>query len=175
MRIFINIKSLFYQICHTAQCSLANNLVRTNKLNALASCLVVFASALVGQQARACSLNVTGVNFDNYDVFSDTALQSTGKIYVNCASGVGYNISINAGNGTYYQRVMKSGSQILNYNLYIAPNHAIIWGKGTNGTATVSGSGADETMDHVIYGRIPPNQNVYPGSYSDTITVEITF
>ena len=124
---------------------------------------------------RACSINVIEVNFGSYDVFSNAALNSTGKIDVNCPSGVGYTIGLSAGSGIFTQRVMRNGAHSLNYNFFTAANRVLVWGDASNGSVTVSGSGTDETVDHVVYGRIPPNQNVYPGSYSDTITVEITF
>lgn len=47
------------------------------------------------------------------------------------------------------------------------------WGDGSPGTATVNGSGTTHTF--TVYGRIPARQNAVVGSYSDTITVTITF
>jgi spore coat protein U-like protein len=38
---------------------------------------------------------------------------------------------------------------------------------------TVSGTGT--SSDFTVYGRIPARQNASVGSYSDTITVTITF
>ena len=70
---------------------------------------------------------------------------------------------------------MASGAHLLNYNLFTAANRALVWGDATYGSATVSGSGSGEAVNHVVYGSISPHQNVPAGSYSDIVTVVITF
>ena len=37
--------------------------------------------------------------------------------------------------------------------------------------ATVSSSGTGMSANHVVYGRIPPRQNVRAGNYSDTVNL----
>jgi len=137
--------------------------------------LIALAFALTAQQGYACTLNVTGVNFGSYDVFSNAALDSTGNIDVNCPSGVGYSISLSAGSGTYTQRIMSGGAHTLNYNLYTAANRAVVWGDATSGTFTLNGTGIGLNVNHAVYGRIPALQNVHAGGYSDIITVVLTF
>ena len=120
-------------------------------------------------------INITGVNFGSYDVFSNAASDSTGNIDVNCLSGVGYTIGLSAGNGTYEQRGMINGTHTLNYNLYTAANREFVWEDDTTSGATVSGSGTGLSVNHVVYGRIPPRQNVRAGNYSDTVNLIINF
>jgi spore coat protein U-like protein len=68
-----------------------------------------------------------------------------------------------------------NGGYILDYNLYTDPNRMVVWGDGISGV-TVSGSGTGSTVDHPVYGRIPGGQTgAYIGSYSDTITVTLSF
>ena len=175
MKTFVSLKS---SVCRTFQPDLsapASALARTRKGNAAVPWLVALALALTAQQGHACTLNVTGVNFGSYDVFSNAALDSTGNIDVNCPSGVGYSMALTAGGGTHAQRVMSSGSHRLNYNLYTAANHAVVWGDATSGTITVNGTGNGVSVNHAVYGRIPALQNVHAGSYSDIIIVELTF
>jgi spore coat protein U-like protein len=145
--------------------------VGTRKRNVLVPWLVALAFALTAQQVHACTLNVTGVNFGSYDVFSNAALDSTGNIDVNCPSGVGYSMALTEGGGTHTQRVMNSGAHRLNYNLYTAANRAVVWA----GTVTVNGTGIGVSVNHAVYGRIPALQHVHAGSYSDIIIVELTF
>jgi spore coat protein U-like protein len=175
MRTFISLKSRQCRTCQPTCSTAASTFSGTSKRNALVPWLIAVAFALIAQQARACSLTVTGVNFGIYDVFSNSALHSVGNIDMNCASGVGYTIAITAGNGTYQQRIMSSGANTLNYNLYTAANREFVWGDPTSGNATVSGSGTGMSVNHVVYGRIPALQNVRTGSYSDTITVVLSF
>ena len=174
MRVFISLKLGVCRTFQPARSAAASTLAGTRKGNLLVSWLIV-AFALTAQQGHACTLNVTGVNFGSYDVFSNAALDSTGNIDVNCDSGVGYSMALTAGGGTHTQRVMNSGGHRLNYNLYTAANRAVVWGDATSGTVTVNGTGIGVNVNHGVYGRIPALQNLHAGSYSDIIIVELTF
>ena len=175
MKTFISLKS---SVCRTFQPASLQRQVPLRehaRETRLVSWLIALAFALTAQQGHACTLNVTGVNFGSYDVFSNTPLDSTGNIDVNCPSGVGYSMALTAGGGTHTQRVMNSGAHRLNYNLYTAANRAVVWGDATSGTVTVDGTGIGVSVNHGVYGRIPALQNVHAGSYSDIIIVELTF
>ena len=175
MRIFISFKSRVRRICQPASSVASSTLAGTCKRNVLAPWLTALAFTLTAQQGHACTLNVTGVNFGSYDVFSNSALDSTGNIDVNCPSGVGYSIALSEGGGRHAQRVMSSGGHRLNYNLYNEANRGLVWGDATSGTAKVSGTGIGVSVNHAVYGRIPARQNVHAGSYSDIIIVALTF
>ena len=174
MRVFISLKLGICRTFQPARSAAASTLAGTRKGNLLVSWLIV-AFALTAQQGHACTLNVTGVNFGSYDVFSNSTLDSTGNIDVNCPNGVGYSMALTAGGGNYTQRVMSSGVHRLNYNLYTAANRAVVWGDAISGTVTVNGTGIGVNVNHAVYGHIPARQNVYAGSYSDIIIVELTF
>ena len=175
MKIFISFKSRVCRICQPARSAATSTFAGTCKGNFLAPLFTALAFTLTAQQGHACTLNVTGVNFGSYDVFSNTPLDSTGNIDVNCPSGVGYSIELSEGGGTHTQRVMGGGAHRLNYNLYTAANRAVVWGDATSGTVTVNGTGIDVNVNHGVYGRIPSLQNVHPRNYSDTIAIMITF
>tara|TARA_B110000008_G_scaffold267098_1_gene293919 strand:+ start:37 stop:564 length:528 start_codon:yes stop_codon:yes gene_type:complete len=175
MRLVISLKSSVCRICQPARSVAASDLAVTRKRSVLIFLLIPLAFALTAQQGHACTLNVTGVNFGSYDVFSNSALDSTGNINVNCPSGVGYSIALTAGDGTHTQRVMSSGAHRLNYNLYTDANRAVVWGDATSATVTVNGTGIGVSVNHGVYGRIPALQNVHPGSYNDIIIVELAF
>ena len=175
MSVYISLK---IRVCRTFQPALsaaASTLAGTRKVKALAPWAFALALALTAQQGHACTLNVTGVNFGSYDVFSNAALDSTGNIDVNCPSGVGYSIALSEGGGRHAQRVMSSGGHRLNYNLYTEANRGVVWGDATSGTARASGTGIGVSVNHAVYGRIPARQNVDAGSYSDIIIVALTF
>ena len=174
MRVCISLKLGVCRTFQPARSAAASTLAGTRKGNLLVSWLIV-AFALTAQQGHACTLNVTGVNFGSYDVFSNSALDTTGNIDVNCPRGVGYSMALTAGGGTHTQRVMNSGGHRLSYNLYTAANRAVVWGDATSGTVTVNGTGIGVNVNHWVYGRIPALQNAHAGSYSDTIIVELTF
>ena len=175
MNVFTCLKFCLYQTCQRACMSGIINLACTSKRNWLLPWIIAIVFVFMGQQSRACTINIIGVNFGSYDVFNNAASDSTGNIDVNCHSGVGYTIGLSAGNGSYEQRGMISGTHTLNYNLYTAANREFVLEDNTTSVATVSASGTGLSVNHVVYGRIPPRQNVRAGIYSDTVNLIITF
>jgi spore coat protein U-like protein len=124
-------------------------------------------------RAAKCTVSITNVTFAAYDVFKKTKTTSAGKVKVKCNVIDSYTIALSAGFGTFTSRVMESGSYGLDYNLYTNSSHTIIWGDGTSGTSTVSATNLGAT--YTVYGMIPALQNVPVGSYSDIITVTVTY
>ena len=175
MSAFTSMKPRFCRTCELAYSFAESNFVRTSRRNAMLPLLIALVFVLIAQEARACIINVTGVNFGAYHVFSNVALDSAGNIDINCPNGVGYNITLSAGNGIYEQRILSSGAYSLNYNLYTAADRAFVWGDASSGSVSVSGSGTGAPVNHVVYARTPPNQNVPAGVYSDTISIMINF
>jgi len=121
----------------------------------------------------ACTVSATGVAFGPYDPFSLTSLDSTGNVAVTCSPASPYTIELSPGVGAQTARELRSGAHVLAYNLFTEATRSTVWGDGTGLTSTVSGSGTGG--GHPIYGRIPARQNVAVGSYSDALTVTVTF
>jgi spore coat protein U-like protein len=120
-------------------------------------------------------MTVVNAAFGNYDVFATAATTTTGKVRVNCVSGANYTISLSAGAGTFASRVMTGSGSRLDYNLFTDTQHLTVWGDGTSGSVTVSGTGTGSNTTYTVYGLIPAQQNVTAGNYSDTITVTVTY
>jgi spore coat protein U-like protein len=120
-----------------------------------------------------CAVNAVGLNFGAYSIFETQDTSITTDVAVTCDTDTSFEIALSAGTGTFASRTLVSGANFLSYNLYVDPAHLTIWGDGSPGTATVSGSGTSRNF--TVYGRIPARQNAFVGSYSDTITVTITF
>jgi spore coat protein U-like protein len=133
--------------------------------------------------APSCTITSTAITFSTYDPLKSTALASTGTLGFSCTSGVltggdNFTISLSTGSsGTYTTRTMKSGSNILNYNLYTTVADTTVWGNGTAGTATVTAhvTGNNSPVNATVYALIPAKQNVIAGSYSDSIVATVTF
>jgi spore coat protein U-like protein len=133
--------------------------------------------------ARSCTITSTSITFSTYDSLSATALASTGTLGFSCTSGVAsainFTVSLATGSsGSYATRTLKSGVNILDYNLYTTVSHTTIWGDATAGTATVTGSYSANNappVDVTVYALIPARQNVIAGSYTDSITATVTF
>ena len=128
--------------------------------------------------AAVCTASATSVAFGTINPFG-SAVTSNGTITVACTGGgVGqtYTIGLSTGgSGTYTTRQMTSGANTLNYNLYTSSALTSIWGNGTGGSATITGSNEKATSDFTVYGKLPTPQGVTPSSYSDSITVTVTY
>lgn len=88
-----------------------------------------------------------------------------------------YTVLLSAGDaGSYSPRKLSGGAHTLSYNLYTDPLRTIVWGDGSGGTTSITGAFAlPGAIDHTVYGRLPAQQNVGAGVYSDTITATIDF
>ena len=137
--------------------------------------------ALIASPVRAaCQVsNVSALAFGSYNVLSPTDITTTGSFNVrNCsAGGRTYTATLSAGNGTLTARLLKNGVNTLAYNVYKDAAYTQILGSGSGGTVTIvntnSGSGTGPT--HTLYGRISAGQDVPVGSYTDTLTITLTF
>jgi spore coat protein U-like protein len=107
-----------------------------------------------------------------------TTDQST-TLKVQCTNSTTYDVGLDAGTtggATVSQRLLNnaSTSETIKYNLYTDAGRATVWGN-TVGTDTVhvTGNGAQQT--YTIYGRVPGQNTPTPGTYTDTVTVTITY
>lgn len=153
--------------------------------------LLILALLPAYANAASCGVTATPVAFGAYTSPGGSQIDSTGTIRVTCtpdlillACSASYSIGLSTGgSGSYATRRMTSGAYNLNYNLYTDSSYGTVWGDGISAPAvpaTITSSilglvclpGSRNTT---VYGRTPGNQNVGVGSYSDTITVTVTF
>jgi spore coat protein U-like protein len=127
---------------------------------------------LEGAEAATCTAQPTAVAFGSYDTLDPSALDGVGEVTVQCDADTAFTIDLGSGTGTVDQRIMSGATGTLNYNLYTDAARTALWGDGISGS-DVSASGTNVTT--TVYGRIPGLQNVGAGSYSDTVTVTITY
>jgi spore coat protein U-like protein len=104
---------------------------------------------------------------------------ATTSVAVQCTNTTPYDIGLDAGtttSGTTTTRLMVGGSSAATvaYKLYSDSGHTTNWGNivGTD-TSHQTGNGASQPF--TIYGRIPPQTTPAPDSYSDTVTVTVTY
>lgn len=148
---------------------------RTTLLRRILLTCTLACAGMSTAHAEGCTVSTSGLNFGSYDVFSPLNDDITATINVNCPSGTGYSLWLSTGTGTFSLRTLTNGASVLAYNLYLDPTHLTIWGDGSSGTGTISGTGTGANVGTPVYGRIPPGQNASVGSYADVITVTVTF
>jgi spore coat protein U-like protein len=144
--------------------------------------------ATTGQAAVNCLVSANPVNFGTYNPLSGSARDSTGQVRVTCTNSppggtvsMSYRVRLSTGSAAAFApRQLGSGPHRLNYNLYTNNGRTIVWGDGTSGTATVTGSfnlqvNRTRSRNHTVYGRIPALQDPAAGSYTDNIVVTLEF
>lgn len=137
--------------------------------------------------AETCTALAQSVVFGSYNPQSASPRDSTGTVTVTCVVGISlldsaaYDIKLSAGNsGSYVARQLNLVSSSLNYNLYVDSARTQVWGNGTGGTSYRSDAyscllGCTEIRNYTVYGRIPAQQNIAAGAYTDVIIVTVTY
>lgn len=125
----------------------------------------------------SCNVAANPLAFGNYNPVTATPLDAATTISVTCTSGTGYEVSMNAGGGSgasVAARKMTSSGNLLTYSLFRDSNRSNVWGVTTgSNVVTGTGSGASQSID--VYGRIPAQQASPAGSYTDTVSVTVTY
>lgn len=138
--------------------------------------IAVLLLLLAGRQAlAACNVIATGVSFGVIDPLVVVDHASTGSVTVSCDTLTSYSIALGPGAGTYGQREMTGTAGVLQYNLYDSSVRDRVWGDGSGTTVTVNGSADSGGRTHTVYGQVPYQPTAVPGSYSDTITVTVSY
>lgn len=123
--------------------------------------------------ADACLVSIVGPAFGVYDTTAKQPSDAVGRIQISCKSGATIGIS-RGGAGTFFPRAMRSGASTLAYNLFVDAARTGIWGEwGTGTQVRFVGEGSNRSIP--IFARIPPQQDVDPGVYSDTLVASIFF
>jgi spore coat protein U-like protein len=129
-----------------------------------------------------CSTNAAALAFPNYTPGAGPVVGTT-TINVRCTKNTAYTVFLNAGTttgSTLAQRLMASGANTLQYNLYTTLANTQIFGDNTGGTGQGSGTGAGVATANTltVFGTLPDsptNQAAVPGAYTDTITITVNY
>ncbi|MFQ3200902.1 MAG: spore coat protein U-like protein [Zhongshania sp.] len=151
-------------------------------LSRLEAMLVYMAGFMMasGVEAASCQVSAAVVSFGSFSPLTLSYVNSTGSITVNCTDVAGYSIALSAGNGTYSQRSMVSGSHDLDYNLYRDAAHQQVWGDGSSGDnydVTAVNPVNGQNYVYTVYGRLPltMSRGGHVGTYTDTISIIVNY
>ncbi len=130
-----------------------------------------------------CTISTTALSFGSYDpivTHKSTDLLGTGTVTTTCTNGASVTVTLDQGSNPAAGstddvplRQMANGSNKLAYFLYSDSGRTTVWGN-TSGTGK-SDTGTGEASALTIYGKVPKDQNVAAGSYSDTVIATVTF
>ncbi len=124
--------------------------------------------------ASSCTVTATSLAFGNYTL---AQLDNSSTITATCTNGTTYTIGLDAGNfsgaTTTTRRMTGPSAAGLSYSLFSDSGRTTNWGNATGSWVSGTGTGAAQVL--TVYGRIPANQTALIGSYTDTVTVTLTF
>jgi spore coat protein U-like protein len=140
---------------------------------------------LLRPHATTCTFGALAMAFGAYAPLVanlTTPLEVTGSVKVKCTSGGAYTLTANTGANAAHAsgscataactRAMLTGaSSYVSYELYTSAAYTTVW----NATNTLSGTGSGGTQTISIFGYIPAGNANTAGSYTDTVTVTVTF
>jgi spore coat protein U-like protein len=125
------------------------------------------------QVTANCTIATTPLTFAGYDPVGTNAtnnLDGQGKVTVACTKGHSANIGL--GNGSNGRKLSDGNGNLLSYEMYSDSNRSAAWtSQGISTGAAISKTARDFT----VYGRIPSNQDVPAGNYSDTVVATVNF
>jgi spore coat protein U-like protein len=122
----------------------------------------------------ACAVTGATLDFGTYTAGQTTDRDLRADIaYSDCGPGT-ITLELDGGGAAdVAARKLRSGTNVLNYNLYRDSNRTALFGTGTNArTATLTGVSSGIFS---VFGRIPKSQAVPVGTYTDTVNITLTF
>jgi spore coat protein U-like protein len=162
--------------------------VRKRLLPTIAAWLVLVSGAAYGTTTTtpftvqmtitaSCVINsASTLNFGSQGVLT-SAVNATSTIQVQCTNTTPYNIGLNAGTATgatVTTRKMTNAGNTISYSLYSNAGMTTNWGN-TVGTDTVAATGNGAAQSYTVYGQVPAQTTPAPATYTDTITVTVTY
>ncbi len=117
------------------------------------------------------------LNFGDAGVLSGTTVASS-TISVTCTNSTPYQIGLNAGLGsgaTVSSRLMTGpGGATIGYGLFRDAGRSLNWGN-TLTVDVAAGTGTGAAQDLTVYGQVLAQTTPAPGTYTDTVTVTVTY
>jgi spore coat protein U-like protein len=140
------------------------------------------ASANLGLTATVsnnCTIGTVSLGFGTYDPVAanaSTDLDGSGTVVVACTKGATATIGLGLGSSaTGSTRRVTDGSSFLTYELYSDASHSTVWGNSGSALVTAAAATSRTPRNFTVYGRIPSNQDVSAGTYSDTVVATVNF
>jgi spore coat protein U-like protein len=127
-------------------------------------------------QAECQVVATSTLDFGTSGILIADVDQST-TFQVQCTSTTAYSVGLDAGTtagGTTTTRRMTSGAATVDYAMFSDAARTINWGNAA-GVDTVAGVGNGAAQTYTVYGRVPVQTAPAPNTYTDTVTITVTY
>ena len=128
---------------------------------------------------KECTVSAVNLTFPADDP-ANTQNDGSTTVTVNCTKNTTYTVGLTAGTtagATIAQRLMASGPDLMNYNLYTDAARSSIWGNTAGSWVSGTGAGMGTPQALTVYGQVAGGQtNLAAATYTEAaITVNVTF
>jgi spore coat protein U-like protein len=157
-------------------------------LSAMTAMLIGFAGSAYAQVSPlevsatvigACTITTTPVAFGSYNPLSAADNDvGQGNLQIVCTTGSSPSIGLNDGTDSPsagVRRMAGPGSNHLPYSLFSDLGRTSPWGDTALTRVALGTMALSTPIDRAVYGRIPAQQNVAVGSYTDSVTATVNF
>lgn len=127
---------------------------------------------------NACVVSATNLAFGNYDPTAAAPADASSAITVTCTPGTSFTVGLNAGTtsgATVSSRMMASGGNRLDYVLYSDAARTTNWGNTPGSDTPAAATAVSSPSILTVYGRVAAQQSVAAGSYTDTVTITVSY
>jgi spore coat protein U-like protein len=118
------------------------------------------------------------LDFGTQTVTGTTVTQTDGSltgINVFCSYNSAVSVYATSANASSSQFRLKNGSTYLNYNVYSDSSRSTAWPQSSGATGASATGNGTTALSYALYGRIPAQSITLPGTYTDTITVTVSY
>jgi spore coat protein U-like protein len=123
-----------------------------------------------------CSVAAGTLAFGAYNPISSANVDQSGTFQLTCTKGTTATIGLDlGGHASGATRRMSNGTDLLAYEIYQDSGRTTVWGSSGGALLSVAAAPSNAAQTITAYGRISGSQDVGTGSYSDTVTVTVTF
>ena len=140
--------------------------------------------AVTTSVSMSCTITAGAMTFASYDPTAAADNDATATITSTCTTGGAAVITMGQGNRAQVGssdvaplRAMYNGSEgapeDLLYQVYSDSAGGTVWGNTSDTGKSITADGTAQAF--TAYGRIPKNQTVGAGSFSDSVTVTLTY
>ena len=127
-----------------------------------------------------CTITTAPLSFGSYDpvvAHASANLDGTGTVIVACTKGTAPTIGLGLGSNASgsVRRMADGASNYLSYELYQETGRTTVWTNTGAGLLSPVAAPSKAARNFTVYGRVPSNQDVPAGSYSDTVVATVNF
>jgi len=126
---------------------------------------------------KTCTITAANnLNFGTPASLLTANVDATTTLQTQCTNSTAFQIGLDNGqnaSGTT-RRMLGSSGDLITYELYQDSGRTTRWGNTVN-SDTVTGTGNGAVQTNTVYGRVAAQATPTPGTYTDTITVSVTY